>query len=179
MPILQTERCDLRVLIPRDFEALCRILQDARVMHAYEHAFSDSEVQDWLCRQIARYEAHGFGLWAVILRQTGELIGQCGLTLQPWGEQHVLEVGYLFQQAFWGQGYATEAAIACKRYAFDTLHADEVFSIIRDNNTASQNVALRNGMTVRGTCVKHYYNMDMLHVVYSVRAAEYRLPLNA
>ena len=112
--VLQTKRLLLRQLTQEDFPALCKILQDKEVMYAYEHAFSDEEVQDWLNRQIERYEKYGFGLWAVILKDTGELIGQCGLTTQPWEDREVLEVGYLFQKAYWHQGYATEAAQACK-----------------------------------------------------------------
>ena len=90
--ILQTTRLLLRKLTQDDFPSLCKILQDKEVMYAYEHAFSDEEVQDWLDRQIERYEKYGFGLWAVILKDTGELIGQCGLTMQPWEDREVLEV---------------------------------------------------------------------------------------
>lgn len=69
---------------------------------------------------------------------------------------------------FWHKGYAAEAAAACKEYAFNTLNADEVFSIIRDTNTASQCVAKRNGMTVKDKLIKHYRGIDMPHFVYSV-----------
>lgn len=82
--IIETERLYLRKLMQNDFEALCGILQDDETMYAYEGAFSDEEVQEWLDRQLARYEKYGFGLWAVILKENGELIGQCGLTMQPW-----------------------------------------------------------------------------------------------
>ena len=65
-----------------DFPALCRYLQDAGVMYAYGHAFSDREVWDWLRRQQARYAVPGYGALAVELRETGEMIGQCGITMQ-------------------------------------------------------------------------------------------------
>ncbi len=165
--ILETKRLILREMTQDDFPALCKILQDKDVMYAYEHAFSDDEVTAWLTKNLKRYKKDGFGLWAVILKESGEVIGQCGLTLQDIGNQKkVLEVGYLFQKAFWHKGYATEAAIACKNYAFETLGAKEVFSIIRDSNIASQNVAKRNGMTISGKIVKHYYNMDMPHLLF-------------
>ena len=170
--ILETERLYLRELEEADFPALCRILQDEETMYAYEGAFSDEEVWAWLERQLDRYRRPGFGLWAVVLKESGEVIGQCGLTMQPWKETEVLEIGYLFARDYWHQGYAAEAAMACKRYAFETLGADEVCSIIRDTNTASQRVAERNGMTVRDARTKHYRGVDMPHYRYVVSRGE-------
>ncbi len=175
--ILETKRLYLREMCQSDYHSLCKILQDAEVMYAYEHAFSDAEVQAWLDNQLRRYMKNGFGLWAVILKETGEMIGQCGLTMQPCFEREVLEVGYLFQKAYWHKGYASEAAIACKEYAFQSLGAQEVFSIVRDSNLASQRVAWRNGMTEKGRITKHYYGTDMPHIVYSVRRGEELLNL--
>ena len=166
--ILETERLYLREMNPSDFESLCKILQDEDAMYAYEGAFSDSEVQEWLDRQISRYQKWNFGLWAVILKETDEMIGQCGLTMQPWKEDEVLEIGYLFERQYWHNGYATEAAIACKKYAFEKLDADEVCSIIRDSNIASQKVAIRNGMIKMDTWTKHYKGVDMPHYRYVV-----------
>ena len=90
------------------------------------------------------------------------MVGQCGLTWQDCGrESPVLEVGYLLEKAAWHKGYATEAAQACRNYAFEQLGAAEVFSIIRDNNLPSQAVARRNGMEVRGQFVKH---LSLIHI---------------
>ncbi len=172
MRILETDRLYLRELNQGDFDSLCKMLKDPEVMYAYEHGFSDEEVQEWLDRQIRRYQDYGFGLWAVIEKSSGELIGQCGLTMQDCDGKEVLEVGYLFRKDYWHQGLATEAAVSCKEYAFETLHAEEVYSIIRENNIPSQKVALRNGMTVRGKFTKHYYGMDMPHLIYSVKREE-------
>lgn len=167
--VLETPRLYLRQIDQDDYDALSKILQDEETMYAYNGAFSDAETQAWLDRQIDRYQQYGFGLWAVILKERDEMIGQCGLTMQPWDGRQVLEIGYLFQKAYWHKGYATEAAKACKEYAFTTLHADEVCSIIRDTNTASQNVALRNGMTITDTWIKHYRGEDMPHYRFTVK----------
>lgn len=164
--ILETERLVLRELTQADFPALCKIMRDEQTMYAYEGAFTDEEVQGWLDRQLARYERYGFGLWAVVLKETHEMIGQCGLTMQPWKDGEVLEIGYLFRRDCWHRGYAAEAAQACKRYAFEKLGAKEVCSIIRDTNTASQNVALRNGMKAQDTWTKHFRGVDMPHIRY-------------
>ena len=170
--ILETKRLFLREMNRGDLPDLCNILQDEEVMYAYEHAFSDEEVEKWLENQINRYEKYGFGLWAVILKENRKMIGQCGLTWQDWDGRQVLEVGYLFAKAYWHHGYASEAAVACKNYGFEKLGAEEVFSIIRDNNIPSQKVALRNGMKERGSFIKHYWGVDMPHIVYSSRNGE-------
>ncbi len=165
--ILETERLYLREMEQPDFDSLCKILQDEEAMYAYEGAFSGEEVQEWLDKQLSRYQKWGFGLWAAVLKETGEMIGQCGLTMQPWKGREVLEIGYLFRRQYWHRGYATEAAKGCKRYAFEVLGAGEVHSIIRDTNTASQRVALRNGMTRRESWLKHYRGVDMQHFIYT------------
>ena len=167
--IIETERLFLRRMDESDRDALSAILQDSETMTAYEGAFSDEEVQTWLDRQLARYEQYGFGLWAVVLKETGEMIGQCGLTVQPWKDEEVLEVGYLFNRSYWHKGYAAEAAVACRNYAFRVLGAEEVCSIIRDTNIPSQKVALRNGMTPADKWVKHYRGIDMPHTRYIVK----------
>ena len=166
--ILETKRLYLREMNPSDFNSLCRILQDEKAMYAYEGAFSDQVVQEWPDRQIYRYQKWNFGLWAAVLKETDKMIGQCGLTMQQWKDQEVLEIGYLFERSHWHQGYATEAAKACKQYAFEKLNASEVCSIIRDSNTASQNVALRNGMVMKDQWIKHYKGVDMPHYRYVV-----------
>lgn len=167
--IYETQRLYTRPMTGEDLPALRKILQDPVVMKAYEHPFSEEEVENWLCKQQASYENNNFGLWAVILKETGEMIGQCGLTLQEAAGEQVLEVGYLFLKACWHNGYATEAAQGARDYAFNHLGAKEVYSIIRNTNLPSMNVAIRNGMEVRDIMVKHYWGLDMPHYIFSVK----------
>lgn len=171
--IIETQRLYMRRLNENDVEALSKILRDEETMYAYEGAFSEAEVLEWLERQLARYRQYGFGLWAVIFPETDEFIGQCGLTIQQWKDSEVLEVGYLFRREFWHNGYATEAARACMEYAFRELNADEVCSIIRDTNIASQRVALRNGMRLADSWVKYYRGVDMPHYRYLITRREF------
>lgn len=170
--ILETERLSLRLLTCADRGDLCEILQDSRTMYAYEHAFSDTEVDEWLARQLERYKKDGVGLWAVIRREDGVFVGQAGLTVQDIGGKQVTEVGYLLKRRYWHQGYAAEAAVGCRDYAFRQLGLEEVYSIIRDNNTPSQAVARRNGMHPVGMLVKRYYGMEMPHIIYRVTCRE-------
>ncbi len=137
-------------------------------MAAYEGPFDDAEVDAWLARMRERYTEDGFGLWAVVLRESGEMIGQCGLTWQWIDGERVLEVGYLFQRAHWHLGYATEAAEACRDHAFDVLGADRLYAQVRDTNLPSMNVAIRLGMTVRSRFVKRYRGVDMPHLAFAV-----------
>ena len=164
--ILETPRLTLRKLTQNDFDDVCKLLQNPVVMYAYEGAFNDREVQEWLDKQFRRYDNDGFGLWGVVEKHGGELIGQCGITLQEYNNQQIPEIGYLLRQEYWHQGYATEAAIACKKYAFENLGFHEIYSIIRDTNIASQKVAQRNGMQIIDTFVKHYRNVDMPHFLF-------------
>lgn len=167
--ILETERLILREMNNNDFEALCKILLDEETMYAYQGAFTIEEAHNWLNSQLERYKNYGYGLWAVVLKENNEMIGQCGLSIQTWKNSKVLEVGYLFQRNYWHHGYATEAAIASKEYAFNVLNANEVSSIIRTTNTQSINVALRNGMKKVDDWVKHYRGVDMPHYRFVVR----------
>lgn len=164
---LETERLLLRDLEPSDYGAL-RDMMDADTMWAYGHCFSDRDVADWLERQLERRRVWGFSLCAVELKDGGEVIGQCGITVQDCLGRHVPEIGYVFRRDRWHHGFATEAAAACRDYAFAELGFGKVYSIIRDINHASRRVAERLGMTARGVFVKHYRGIDMPHIAYCV-----------
>lgn len=167
--MIETERLIIREMVQSDLDSLCKILCDEEVMReAYESAFSIEEAQGWLNRHLKRYEEYGFGLWAVVLKETNEMIGQCGLTMQTWKEKEILEIGYLFQRAYWHKGYATEAAVACKEYAFSVLNVSSVYSTIRDTNIASQKVAIRNDMKIIDKATKNFRYIDMNFFLYSV-----------
>lgn len=145
------------------------MLQNPHVMYAYEHTFSDRDVKIWLDRQTARYRRHGFGLWAACLKSTGEMVGQAGLAMQRVQEKEALEIGYLLKEKFWRRGYATEAALACREYAFGTLGQDKVHCIIKPDNTASKQVAERIGMHREREFLFRGYHGDVLHELYSVQ----------
>ena len=80
--LIETNRLLLREMTLSDIEALSSILQDENVMYAYNGAFSDEETLAWMQKQLQRYKEHGFGLWGMFLKNTGEMIGQCGITMQ-------------------------------------------------------------------------------------------------
>ena len=131
-----------------DLDDMCTLLGDAEVMRYYPRAKSRSEVQRWINWSKDNYATHGFGLWVIEHRTTGDFIGDCGLTWQNVDGQEVLEVGYHVLPERQGQGLATEGASACLRHGFETLDATMVTAIINPDNMASRRVAERIGMTV-------------------------------
>lgn len=166
--IFETERLLLREMGQEDFKDLAEILQNPKVMYAYEHDFTNADVQIWLNRQIDRYRRYGFGLWALTLKETNEMVGQAGLTMQPYKNTEVLEIGYLLKEKYWHHGYAREAASGCKKYAFEKLDYDKVYSIIKADNLTSIKVAESIGMSKEDEFITRYYNGDMLHFLYSI-----------
>ncbi|MDR0285528.1 MAG: GNAT family N-acetyltransferase [Propionibacteriaceae bacterium] len=167
--VIRTARLVLRDMGEADLPGLASMLEDPVAMTHYEGPFSDGEVRGWLDRQRRRYAEDGYGLWAVVGRESGELLGQCGITWQDIGGEWRPEIGYHVKRAWWGYGYATEAALACRDYAFDELGMGEVWAQVRDSNIASMNVAIRVGMTVRYRFVKMYRGVEMPHYAFSVR----------
>jgi RimJ/RimL family protein N-acetyltransferase len=170
--VIKTARLVLREMTMDDLPAMRAIVQDEQTMYAWGHAWSEEETVAGLEKQLRAYHEDGYGRWAVVLKETGVVIGMCGLLWWETDKDRVPEIGYLFNRAYWHNGYAAEAAIACKRYAFDTLGFDEVYSLIKDTNYPSMNVAIRMGMLVRGRYIKHYHGEDMPHYIFSVRKSE-------
>ena len=91
--IIETERLFLREMKESDFDALYEVLADSDIMQHYPYTFDESRVRNWIQRNIERYRIFGFGLWAVCLKETGEMIGDCGITLQLIDGQIKPEIG--------------------------------------------------------------------------------------
>lgn len=168
MPILETSRLILRELSPDDAGALALVLSDPETMRFYPAPFDRAGVEEWIARNMRRYRENGFGLWATVLKSSGELIGDCGLTLQDVDGVEEVEIGYHTRRDLWGQGLATEAARACRYYGFNRLPADRLVSIIRPENGPSRRVSEKNGMRVW----KEVLRKNLPHLIYAVRRDE-------
>ena len=144
---LETGRLILREFVPQDADALAAVLGDPVAMQYYPAPFDRQGVEEWIERNISRYRRDGHGLWAMALKDSGELIGDCGCTLQEVEGANHVEIGYHVRRDLWGNGYATEAARACMQYAFTKLGVDRVISLIRPENLQSIRVAEKNGLT--------------------------------
>lgn len=144
---METKRLILRELTMEDFDALHEILSDPEIMQHYPAPFSEEQTQKWIVRNMERYAELGFGLWAVILKETGELIGDCGVTMQNIHGQLLPEIGYHIHKKHQRQGYASEAARACMDFIFEHMTFNSVYSYMKYTNAASYSVALKNGMS--------------------------------
>ena len=160
--VLETKRLLLREFQMGDAEALFAVLGDAATMQYYPAAFDRAGVESWIARNIERYTRNGFGLWAMELKSTGEVIGDCGCALQEVEGRREIEIGYHVRRDLWGQGYATEAARHCVAHAFSQLGAERVISMIRPENLSSRRVAEKNGLKCEKIIFWHGYG----HCVY-------------
>ena len=164
--ILETSRLYLRKIQKNDDILISEILQDIDVMYAWEHAFSNDEVADWINENRMRYEKDGYGYWAVIHKMSDRLIGVCGLLKEQADYENYVGLGYIFNKDYWGRGYALESASACVDYAFHTLKVKELTAQIRPNNLPSRKVAEKLGMEVKKEFIKRYRGKEMLHLIY-------------
>lgn len=144
---LETSRLILRPLEPRDLPALRLLLTDLRVMRYTSLSLTEADVQNWYARQRSLHHRYGLGLLAAISRKDGQFLGQVGLS-PPSGVRggRILELRYFLLPAFWTQGFATEAATACREYAFTARRTPTLCAVIHRDNLPSQRVARRIGM---------------------------------
>ena len=143
---LETERLLLREYTMEDFDSLYGILSDMETMKHYPKPFDGEEVRNWILWNIENYRVFGFGLWAVVLKENGEMIGDCGVTMQTINGKIKPEIGYHIHKEYQGRGYATEAAKRCKEFVFESTPFNIVYSCMKYTNIASYIVALKNGM---------------------------------
>lgn len=145
--VLETTRLMLRTMRAADAEALLGVFADPRVMASFGvPPFDRAQMADWVARNLDHQQAHGFGLFSVIRKTDGMLIGDCGLELMEMDGGVVAELGYDFRSDCWNQGFATEAACAVRDHAFQVLGLPQLISLIRAGNLASQRVAEKVGM---------------------------------
>lgn len=142
--ILRSDRLVLREITVADLPVLERIFSDPLCMRYYPSTKDAAATRDFFDRlAFGSYEANGFGLWAMIDRESGNMLGDCGITLQGTSKGMEPEIGYHLWPDYWGKGYATEAALACRNYAFSVMGLSRIVSIVSIENLPSQKVAER------------------------------------
>lgn len=145
MQKIVTERLILREMCLEDYDALYAVLGDSDIMKHYPYTFDEKRVRGWILKNIDRYRIFGFGLWAVVLKETGEMIGDCGLTMQNINGQIKPEIGYHIRKDHWRKGYAKEAAVAVRDWTFTHTPFNVIFSYMKSANVASVRTAMAYG----------------------------------
>ena len=137
--VIETERLVLREFVPEDFEALYAILSDPETMRHYPKPFDEAKVRGWIDWNLENYRTYGFGLWAMELKESGEFLGDCGITMQT--------IGYHVKKTYWRRGLGKEAARAVRDWFFANTKYNAVYSYMKYTNEASAATARANGMT--------------------------------
>jgi RimJ/RimL family protein N-acetyltransferase len=142
---LETDRLLLRPMRAEDAESLLAIFGDPSVMASFgESPFDRGQMDRWVQRNLEHQDRHGYGLFSVIQKADGLLVGDCGLEHMDVG----VELGYDVRSDHWNRGLATEAAGAVRDFAFGELQLDRLVSLVRVGNGASRRVAEKLGMRV-------------------------------
>ena len=144
--VIETKRLRLREYTHDDFEALYAILSDPETMRHYPKPYTEEGTRFWIDWSLRNYSEYGFGLWAIELKETGEFIGDCGLTMQTIDGEKLPEIGYHLDKRHWRKGYGGEAARAVRDWAFANTDYDCLYSYMTATNVASYSTAASIGM---------------------------------
>ncbi len=162
--MIETKRLILRKMTIDDLDDLLLIFSDPKVMESFGGGLFDrTKMEKWIRRNLDHQDRYGYGLFSVILKESGELVGDCGLEHMEVDGMPEVEIGYDFLSSYWGRGLATEAASAVRDYAFHQLRLQRVISLIRPDNPASMRVAEKMGMVRE----KEWTRGDINYFVYS------------
>lgn len=165
IPVIETPRLLLRDWRYEDIQPLAAIYADPEVERQLVPMSRDA-TEEQVAYLLAHWDTEGFGLWAVEQKENGRFIGRIGLLRHPDfpEEPDPVEVGWTLERAFWGQGLATEGAVASLRYGFETLGCGRIISITRPTNAASRRVMEKSGLTYQGAT----FWRELDHVWYAV-----------
>ena len=147
--MIETERLLLRPWRDVDRAPMAAMLADPEVMWDYERLFDRAESDSRIERYQDAYLRLGYGRFPVLDKRGDKFLGYCGI--MPVFDGHPMapgvEIGWRFTRAAWGNGYATESARACLHHGFEQCGLSEVLSYTRNDNTRSENVMKRLGLT--------------------------------
>jgi RimJ/RimL family protein N-acetyltransferase len=152
--ILETERHVLRYQQPSDITALAELWTDPEVTEHMGGPRDRAKLLAALEEAARDREAEPFDLWPVVEKETGEVVGDCGLLDKEVGGKPAIELVYVIRRASWGQGYATEIAQPLKQHTFERLGLSRLVALIEPGNVASERVAIKVGMRLEKEVVR-------------------------
>jgi len=144
--MIETERLILRGMREEDTEAFLRIFSDPVAMQYFGVIFDRARMEAWVRDNLEHQAKYGFSLLSVVLKDSDEVIGDCGLETTEIEGELVVGVGFDFRREYWNRGYATEAATAVLDYGFTEFGFDKISGWIDPDNVASRRVAEKIGM---------------------------------
>ena len=144
--MIETARLVLRPMRREDVDGLLAIFADPKVMASFGvGVFDRHDMERWVRRNLDHQERYGYGLFSVVLKANGLVVGDCGLE-HLTEDSREAELGYDLRSDHWNRGLATEAAAAVRDHAFRVLALPRLISLIRHGNGASRRVAEKIGM---------------------------------
>jgi ribosomal-protein-alanine N-acetyltransferase len=167
MPEIETARLRLRHFTLDDFDTLFRLYSNTEVMR-YLSPRTKEQTQASLLKHIQHWQKHNFGMWAVVHKDSGTMIGRCGLGFLDNTPE--VELGYVLDKSYWNMGLGTEASHATLKYGFLTVQLDRIVAIARPENIASRRVIEKVGMKYQKDA--HYYGQDVVY--YTLSKAEWQ-----
>lgn len=173
---METERLVIREFVPEDLPEVHAYASDPLVArYMIWRPNTEAETRDYISTVIElQNESPRRGYeFAVVLRNTGQLLGGCGLHLT---EHRQGEIGYCFNPLFWKQGYTSEAAAALLELGFSTLGLHRIYATCRPDNIGSAKVMQKIGMHYEGHLREHKWHKGAWHdsYLYSILEHEYR-----
>ena len=168
MHIIETSRLIIKEYSYDDIQKLNIILSNPKTMSFWEVPFTLHQTENWVNNNIRRYEELAFGRWAIILKETGELIGDCGIMVSELAGKQEKDLGYIIHHPHWGNGLAFEAADGCSKYAFNNLGIKRLCANMAFDHIASRRVAEKIGMKKE----REFYNnrnRNILTYLYSIQ----------
>ncbi len=168
--MIETSRLMLREYTVEDYDELLSILTDSETMQYYPTPYDEEKTKRWILWNLKNYKTYGFGLWAVIKKDTKEFIGDCGVTLQDIDGEMLPEIGYHIKKSYWRMGFAKEASRAVRDWVFKNTQYNVIYSYMKYTNVPSSSTAIANGMKK----VKEYFNpIDEITYVYAITREEW------
>jgi len=172
--MLKTKRLILREMVEDDLEDFLEIFSDPVAMQYFNVIFDHDRMAAWVRSNLDHQQQHGFSLMTVVRKDTGEVIGDCGLETDEIEGELTVGIGFDFKRRIWNQGYATEAAAAVRDYGFTEFGFAKLSAWIDPENVASRRVAEKIGMTVE----KQVYRGKKQYAIYSLAIEDWRHMLN-
>ena len=167
---MESKSLKFREYTLEDFDWLYEILSDPLTMAHYPKPYDEKGTLCWINWNLDNYEKFGFGLWALEYKENGEMIGDCGISMQNIDGEILPEVGYHIDRRYWRKGLGKESARTVRDWGFLNREFDALYSYMPASNIASWSTAASVGMKR----IKEYADPDgIIHYVYRITRKEW------